>query len=78
MNSTINISLPTQLKLQADEAVNNGHYASFSDLMRTALRKILNESAYDKLLDEAKKEYKSGKSIVLSNPQDIDNYIDTL
>ncbi|MFA6519056.1 MAG: ribbon-helix-helix domain-containing protein [Candidatus Shapirobacteria bacterium] len=39
MNTTINISLPSQLKAQADELVKHGFYASFSDLVRTALRR---------------------------------------
>lgn len=39
MNTTINISLPNQLKAQADKLVKYGFYASFSDLVRTALRR---------------------------------------
>jgi Arc/MetJ-type ribon-helix-helix transcriptional regulator len=35
---TINISLPDKLKSQADNLIKSGYYASFSDLVRTALR----------------------------------------
>jgi uncharacterized protein len=36
--TTINISLPDKLKKQADSLVKEGYYASFSDLVRSALR----------------------------------------
>jgi len=38
---TINISLPDKLKTQADNLIRAGYYASFSDLVRTALRSVL-------------------------------------
>jgi predicted nucleotidyltransferase len=39
--TTINISLPDKLKNFADQQINGGYYASFSDLVRTALRQLL-------------------------------------
>lgn len=36
--ATINVSLPDKLKSQADKLVKDGYYASFSDLVRSALR----------------------------------------
>lgn len=39
--STINISLPDKLKKEADKLIKAGYYSSFSDLVRTALRKLL-------------------------------------
>ena len=41
---TINISLPGQLKIEAEELVEKGYYASFSDMVRTALRKLLDDN----------------------------------
>ena len=38
---TINISLPDKLKTQADNLIRAGYYASFSDLVRTALRETI-------------------------------------
>lgn len=72
---TVNISLPSQLKGQADALIKQGYFASFSDLVRTALRKVLAESYYDSLVREAIREHKAGKTIVLKNKKDIHNYI---
>lgn len=72
---TINISLPSQLKGQADELIHQGHFASFSDLVRTALRKIIAESQYDVLIREALKEHAKGKTTVLTSAADIRRYI---
>jgi Arc/MetJ-type ribon-helix-helix transcriptional regulator len=38
---TINISLPDKLKSQADNLIKSGYYASFSDLVRTAMREVM-------------------------------------
>lgn len=38
---TINISLPDKLKTQADNLIKAGYYASFSDLVRTAIRETM-------------------------------------
>ena len=72
--ATINISLPSQLKAQADELIRKGYFASFSDLVRTALRNALAESRYDAWAKEAVAEYKAGKAIVLKTKKDIDDY----
>ena len=53
---TINISLPAKLQDQANSLVQEGHFASFSDLVRTAIRDLLGESQYDLWADEAKQE----------------------
>ena len=76
--NTINISLPLQLQTQAKDLVNEGFYASFSDLVRTALRKLLLESKYDVWAKEAKDEYKNGKTISLKNKEEIDKYVNSL
>ncbi len=72
---TINISLPSQLKGQADNLIKKGYFASFSDLVRTALRKVLAEAYYDSLAREAVAEHKAGKTIVLKNKKDIHDFI---
>ncbi|KKU23325.1 MAG: hypothetical protein UX35_C0006G0001, partial [Microgenomates group bacterium GW2011_GWA1_46_15] len=53
---TINISLPAKLQDQANSLVQEGHFASFSDLVRTAIRDLLGKSQYDLWADEAKQE----------------------
>lgn len=72
--NTINISLPSQLKLEADGLIRKGYFVSFSDLVRTALRKLIAESKYDLWSMQAKEEYERGESVVLENPTDIDKY----
>jgi Arc/MetJ-type ribon-helix-helix transcriptional regulator len=78
MISTINISLPKELKILAEKEIKKGFYASFSDLVRSSLRKTLLESELDALLQEAKKEKRQGKGVVLKTDEDIDNYFKTL
>ena len=51
---TINISLPDKLKIQADNLIRAGYYASFSDLVRTALREVMNKTTVDKNYSEIK------------------------
>jgi len=75
MINTINISLPSQLKTDSEKLVKNGQYASFSDLVRTALRKLIEETNYNNLSNQAKKEFIQGKSFILKNSKSIDNYL---
>lgn len=78
MINTINISLPNQLKLQAERLINAGYYASFSDLTRTAIRSIISSSQNDLWADEAENEMKNGKTKILKNQKDINNYLDSI
>jgi len=78
MISTINISLPKQLKLLAEKEIKKGYYASFSDLVRSSLRKTLMESELDQILEVTKNNYKKGKAIVLKTDKDVDNYFESL
>jgi len=48
--ATINISLPDKLKKQADAAIADGYYASFSDFARTAFRQILRDYKLDQMV----------------------------
>jgi len=74
MNNTINISLPSQLKLQADQAVKNGQYSSFSDLVRTGLRNLLNNTKYEQMWQQAKTDHANNHTKVLQNKEDINKY----
>ena len=76
--NTVNISLPVKLRKQAQELVNKGFYASFSDLVRDSLRKSIAKNRYDLMREEAKDEMKKGKGISLKSQKDIDNYFDSL
>ena len=72
---TINVSLPSQLKSQADNLVAQGYFASFSDLVRTALRRVMKDSEYDLLTEEAVREHKLGRSTVLASAKQIEKYV---
>lgn len=76
--TTINISLPDKLKQQAETLIERGFYASFSDLVRDALRQTISKSKYDLWAEEAKQDLKTGKAIVLKSKKDIKNYFDSL
>lgn len=73
---TINVSLPSQLKLQADQVVAAGYFASFSDLVRTALRQTLSEVQLESLAQQAMHEHRQGKALVLKDKQAVSSYID--
>jgi Arc/MetJ-type ribon-helix-helix transcriptional regulator len=76
--TTINISLPIQLKAQADDLVKCGLYASFSDLVRSTLRREIKESKYDIWAREAEKEMKAGKTRIMETDKDIEEYIKSI
>jgi putative addiction module CopG family antidote len=76
--NTINISLPDQLKGQADKLIQEGYYVSFSDLVRTALRTIIVENRYDQLAKEAIDEHRLGKSKALRSKKDIETLVNTI
>lgn len=51
---TINISLPDKLKSQADNLIRQGYFASFSDLVRTAIREVIGKQQGEKNYTEIK------------------------
>lgn len=75
---TVNISLPIKLKKQAQELVDKGFYASFSDLVRDSLRQIVAKNKYDLMVEEARGDMKKGKGVLLKNKKDIDDYFNFL
>lgn len=75
MMQTINISLPTQLKGQADLLIDTGFYSSFSDLVRTALRNLISQNKYDLWTNEAKYELKQGKALAFKDAKNLTKYL---
>ena len=41
MNTTINITIPKELKQEADSAIRAGMFSSFNELVRTSIRQVL-------------------------------------
>ena len=76
--NTVNISLPVKLRKQAQELVDKGYYASFSDLVRDSLRQVITKSKYDLLADEAKRDMKAGKGFLIKNEKDLEEFFETL
>ncbi len=72
--NTVNISLPVKLREQAQELVDGGFYASFSDLVRDSLRRIVIKNKYDLMLEEAIEDEKKGKGVLLKTEKEIDEY----
>jgi len=73
--ATINISLPDQLKNNAEKLISEGHYVSFSDVVRSALRKLVSESKYDRWAQEAKEEYARGEGTVVKTKKELIKYM---
>ncbi len=76
--NTVNISLPIKLRKQAQELVDRGFYASFSDLVRDALRQTVAKNKYDLMVEEAIDDEKNGKGIILKTKKDIEEYMNSL
>ena len=76
--ATINISLPEQLKKEAETLVGAGYYVSFSDLVRDSLRRIVDVSRYDRWYKEAKQDEKDGRAVIIKSRKDIANYFNKL
>ena len=84
--STINISLPNSLYKDAKNTVIKMHYASMSELIRDALRRILYQGTAseeyfskdfeDKVLRRAKEPYDS--DVVFETEEDLRNYFSNL
>ncbi len=81
MNYTVNISLPKPLADQAKAKVKQGHYASLSEVIRTALRNFLTSDvpvykistkAERKAL-KALKDHKEGKTRQIKSLDDLDD-----
>lgn len=75
---TINISLPDNLKARAQQFVELGEYASFSDLVRDALREKLSTLRLGYLERKLKKDIAVGKAIILKSDEDIVKFFDDL
>lgn len=76
--ATINISLPSQLKNDAEILVSEGVYVSFSDLVRDSIRKLLSEFKYDYIYSTTKKDLKAGRATVVKSKKDIEKYFKSL
>ena len=75
---TINITIPEKLKDDAQSLVRLGYYASFSDLTRSAIRRLIQIDDLDKILLETKKDQKNNKATVLTSEKDIDTFFETI
>jgi putative addiction module CopG family antidote len=75
---TINISLPDKLKSQAQELVDRGFYASFSDLVRDALRRTVEKDKYDLMYEQAVEDVKNGDAVVMKTEKDIEDFVNSL
>jgi len=76
--TTINISLPDKLKTKAQTLVDSGYYSSFSDMVRDALRRLVQKDKYTLWADDGMEDLKKGRATVLKNKKEIKKYFDNL
>jgi len=76
MISTINVSFPSELKKEAQMFINDGYYASFSDLVRTSVRELLGRR-YQKMIDDSERDIKEGKAVALKSAKEIEEYVNS-
>ena len=75
---TINISLPEKLKSEAEQLIEKGFFASFSDLVRHSLRDTMSKNKYELLAELAIEEEKNGTATILKTSKDIKKFVDNL
>ncbi len=75
---TINISLPEKLKSEAEQLIERGFFASFSDLVRHSLRDTMSKNKYELLAELAIEEEKNGTATILKTSKDIKKFVDNL
>ncbi len=80
MNYTVNVSIPKPLADMAHEQVKKGYYATFSEVVRAALRRLLVEDHVptfqmskkaQRRVARALKEYRQGKTIRVTSVKDL-------
>lgn len=76
--SQISLFLPYFLKQEAETIVEQGHYVSLSDLIRTAIRRLIDEDRARFIFYAFKREYRRGGAIVLENPRDVKVFLETV
>lgn len=80
---TVNISLPKQLAKLAQEQVKKGYYGSLSEVIRDALRNLLHpeipvfpmSKRQVRLVKQAMKDHRAGKTVELKNVDDLDKLL---
>jgi Arc/MetJ-type ribon-helix-helix transcriptional regulator len=82
---TVNISLPVSLYSQAKAYMENTGYASISEVMRQALRKLLRleeltENGYTKQAEESilKEIKKPTDGLIFKQGEDVDDFFDKI
>jgi Arc/MetJ-type ribon-helix-helix transcriptional regulator len=76
--SQISLFLPLYLKHQVEALIDQGHYVSLSDLIRTAIRRLIDEDRARFIFYAFKREYRQGGAIVLENPQDVKAFLESV
>lgn len=76
--NTINISLPLQLKKDAQKLVDRGLYASFSDLVRDSLRHVIAKDKYDRMAQEAMQAKRKGGGVSFEDKRELAKYFESL
>ena len=76
--TTVNISLPTNLKKEADSYVARGDFASFSDFVRTTMRDALRDMRFKSIIEESKREEDLGTATILNGPEEIDKFMSNI
>ncbi|OGJ38360.1 MAG: hypothetical protein A2383_03835 [Candidatus Pacebacteria bacterium RIFOXYB1_FULL_39_46] len=74
----ISVFIPAYLKTEAEQLIKEGHFVSLSDLIRTALRKTIDQAQQNFIFHEFKREYRRGGAIVLENPRDVEVFLETV
>ncbi len=76
--NTINISLPLQLKKDAQKLVDRGLHASFSDLVRDSLRHVIAKDKYDRMAQEAMQAKRKGEGVSFEDKRELAKYFESL
>jgi Arc/MetJ-type ribon-helix-helix transcriptional regulator len=75
---TTTINLPTQMRKKANLFIEDGFYISLGDMIRSALRLLMEKDNDDLLLAQAKNDLKKGRGVMLKTDKEIDRHFKSL
>ncbi|HCC84212.1 MAG TPA: hypothetical protein DEP87_00795 [Candidatus Pacebacteria bacterium] len=73
-----NISLPPKLRDSAQVLINQGYYASFSDLVRDSLRQLLERQNLTQEIYQVKQDLTTGAAKTIASTQELKQCLDVL
>lgn len=76
--ATLTIALSRELKIKINLLISSGRYSSASEVLRTALRKQLEEEHFGQLVEDAHREFVEGSLVKIDINTDLSELLGRL